>query len=285
MAAKLSVLLLYLRIFSPSNHLRQAIYAVSTAVALLSISSVSVFSFYCAPNAETTGWSPNMATVCSSANSFALTQSVLDSALNLTVLLLPVPSIMRLHLSLKRRLGIVFILMHGVFALVACSVAVFYRVGLWRAGAGPSALWWRTAALECGVVELSMTLVSGSLHACWGYIRSFKARQEAKSNASGSTLSYSREKSDPGDRRSRTRGTGGSSRTLRVEEIYKLSTVAEPKAAHTSISEATMAATELGEPRVSLERNRDTGISVQTEMTMWVELARAEQGARDSIVI
>jgi hypothetical protein len=195
LTAKGSILLLYLRIFNPSVQLRQCVAATLVITGIFAIPSLPLFSFYCAPNATTTTWAPSIANTCASANLWAAVLQVADAMINLVIFLLPLPSIFRLHLSMKRRLLLAFVLMHGVFALAASIVGAVYRVQLAKTPVDRvTALWFRSAAFTAFGVELSMTLVTGSMHACWGYLRSAHARYQSSKGSRGTSYYYDSER-------------------------------------------------------------------------------------------
>ena len=74
-------------------------------------------------------------------------------------------------MSLKKKLGVTFIFMHGVFALVGSVAGLYYRA---RLAQSANSLFYQTASMICLTVENDMTIVSSSMHPCATYLRKTK---------------------------------------------------------------------------------------------------------------
>ena len=106
------MLLLYLRLFTPRTSLRYLIYIGLAILFCAQCLEIPVWTYYCASHDGI--WDHSVTARCEGTASFGAILATLDAALNVYILILPIPSIMALHLSLKKRLGVVFILLHGV---------------------------------------------------------------------------------------------------------------------------------------------------------------------------
>ncbi|KAL9128016.1 MAG: hypothetical protein Q9217_003210 [Psora testacea] len=107
--AKSAIFLLYLRIFMVNNTMRYAIWFGLACTFVLYWINIPFESWNCAPRA---GQSWGLATVgktCADNIMFGLVQGVLSVALDLYIFVLPIPIVLGLHMTMKRRLAILSI--------------------------------------------------------------------------------------------------------------------------------------------------------------------------------
>ena len=100
--AKTSILLLYLRLFGPKRSTRYAIYIGLVFAFCLYWISIPLMAYYC-PRL----WCHNMWIL-------SLVQGPLNVALDLFILILPIPVVMRLQMSLPRRFAVLSVFLTGI---------------------------------------------------------------------------------------------------------------------------------------------------------------------------
>ena len=112
--AKVSLLLLYLRIFGPRKSTRYAIYAgLAFAVPLYSV-NIPIEAYYCAPSAGK-GWTVSeIGPKCWNSIVLGLVQGPLNVVLDLFLFVLPIPVVMGLQMSLGRRMAVLAVFFTGL---------------------------------------------------------------------------------------------------------------------------------------------------------------------------
>ena len=113
--AKASLLLLYLRIFGPKKSTRYWIYFGLAFTFCLYWINIPFDSYYCTPSPGGS-WDDRfvLGTKCQKTIILGLVQGSLSVALDVFILILPVPVVMTLKLSSKKRVGALAVLMTGV---------------------------------------------------------------------------------------------------------------------------------------------------------------------------
>ena len=112
---KLSILLLYLRIFSPRRCARNFIYTGMLVVFLCNLSVTILFPALCAPRKGENWLSSYMSDRCKNHTIDSLIASaVLNFATDIYILVIPLPIVWKLHLSTKKRIGLIFIFATGI---------------------------------------------------------------------------------------------------------------------------------------------------------------------------
>ena len=112
--AKLSLSLLYLRLFKTNKVLRWLIYlGVGTSLAVYG-STIVLAPTFCAPRAGKTWTSPETYTRCNGQETLAVVQAAYSVAFDLYLLFLPVPVIWNLQMPIRRRLGIIGVFTTGL---------------------------------------------------------------------------------------------------------------------------------------------------------------------------
>lgn len=128
---KISALMFFRRVFCARKGftlLNVWVLSWVTVVGLWTITYIILPPLQCGthPGAE---WTPSItAKYCGHAYGFLLSQSVTDLALEVLVLATPVPSIFKLHTTIRRRFGILFIFLTAFVGLGACIARVIIYV-------------------------------------------------------------------------------------------------------------------------------------------------------------
>ena len=153
---KASILVLYLRIFSPLWRVKLLIY-LGIAIILLTNATISIlFAALCTPrNGQLYTVQYNTSQCFENATNLTLASAIVNFISDLYLLLLPLPLVWNLQLTRKRRLGIIAIFMTGILytslisalkpakysfrACISSLVSIVIRA-LW--GHDPDYTWW-----------------------------------------------------------------------------------------------------------------------------------------------
>ena len=112
--AKVSLLLLYLRIFSPHKSTRYAIYISIAFAFCLYWVSIPIEAYYCAPSAGK-GWTlSEIGPKCWSAVILGLVQGPLNVLLDVFLFVLPIPVVIGLQMSFRRRMAVLAVFFTGL---------------------------------------------------------------------------------------------------------------------------------------------------------------------------
>ncbi|OTB04081.1 hypothetical protein M426DRAFT_321174 [Hypoxylon sp. CI-4A] len=171
---KLSLLLLYFRIFKPNPIIRNSIIFGMVIVTTMYTVWMFVFIFETAFN-DVTG------------SHLSWAQAAFNLATDVYIILLPISAVSRLHLSLKRKLCITAIFLTGISAIIMSILTLYWRVQY--NGQSPDATWTVTTRLSITVLEIDVgimcacmplfaPLVPGRAHfTSWTtYVRSMRGR-------------------------------------------------------------------------------------------------------------
>ena len=112
--AKASLLLLYLRIFGTKKIARYAIYfCLIFAFCQYSV-NIPVEAYYCAPSAGKAWTLSNLLPKCEQSLYLALVQGPLNLILDLVIFVLPIPVVMGLQMSLRKRVAVLAVFFTGL---------------------------------------------------------------------------------------------------------------------------------------------------------------------------
>ena len=112
--SKLSILLLYFRLFSPNARFRLFILGGILWTILISLTTFIVAGALCAPRRGETFGSLTSIKRCTDSQVWALIQGCMNMVLDIYILYLPIPVVWRLKLDRKKRLGVLGIFMTGL---------------------------------------------------------------------------------------------------------------------------------------------------------------------------
>ena len=119
---KLSILLLYLRIFINSRF-RQLCWAGVTFVSCMCVANTLVAIFACRPVAGF--YNSNIKATCINDVQFYWATAILNVVTDLYILVLPIPMVWRLQISFKRKLGIsAMFMLGGLYVLLKARFCV-----------------------------------------------------------------------------------------------------------------------------------------------------------------
>ncbi|KAL8652303.1 MAG: hypothetical protein Q9210_002761 [Variospora velana] len=159
--AKLSLLLLYYRLFARHRWIRYLVYFGIGSVAAMYTAGTIVYGYLCLPRPGQSWIEAGLSARCH--NQFIMISYVrgpFNLLSDLYLLLLPLPAVWQLHLPLRKKLGIAGIFLTGSFACIASIFGLYFRVLLYRS----SDLTWNLApVLATLVVELNIGTICASL--------------------------------------------------------------------------------------------------------------------------
>ena len=110
---RVSILCFYLRIF-PQRIFRRIVYTIMAGNIIYGTAFVLVSIFQCIPiQAAWTGWDGTVSAKCVDANALGWTSGALNIALDVIILVLPVPGLTKLVMSWEQKLHILLIFSLG----------------------------------------------------------------------------------------------------------------------------------------------------------------------------
>lgn len=110
---KLSLLLLYLRIFSPNRGTRYAIYLGIVVNVLFYAACTVIYGALCIPRHGRTWLETAQTARCRKTIHMDYPTGIFGVISDLYILILPMPTVFNLHLPIKKKIGIVAIFMTG----------------------------------------------------------------------------------------------------------------------------------------------------------------------------
>ncbi|KAI3395067.1 hypothetical protein diail_1824 [Diaporthe ilicicola] len=163
-AAKLSILFMYKRIFSVSPVFRRQVYLVVTIVSMYWVAIVLADIFNCIPFKYSWISSMSPAPYCFNFNLFWFSTGIIETVLDVVIISLPVSMVAKLHLSVKKRIGIGGVFLLGAFGIVTGAIRVWsaYLPGQRSPSWGESEVW---SSIHAGVC-----IICACLPVCWPLI-------------------------------------------------------------------------------------------------------------------
>ncbi|KAA8643818.1 uncharacterized protein ATNIH1004_010593 [Aspergillus tanneri] len=190
--AKLSILLLYLKIFAPIR--RSKTYIAIHALAYLNLLYYTAYTIIviaaCIPRTKI--WDPTTPGHCLDINAVILSNTIINSISDVSLLLLPIASIWRLQLNTWKKLGISGLFVTGLFACFASIMRLV--IGVQKRNTKDMTYDWFPEFLWTSA-EISSAIIAGSLPAVPAFFRYFSRKlskaikrnsRHNQSNTSGS---------------------------------------------------------------------------------------------------
>lgn len=112
--AKSSLLLLYLRIFGLEKAVRNTVYFTLAFIFGLYWVSIPITGYYCAPSPGNEWSIASVGKRCTKATIVGLVQGPLNVAVDLLIISLPVPVVLRLQLSWRNRVAVLVLFLTGI---------------------------------------------------------------------------------------------------------------------------------------------------------------------------
>ena len=112
--AKTSLLLLYLRIFGPNKSTRYAIYCGLVLAFCLYWVNIPITAYYCGPRPGKPWSIPEIGLKCRKSIILGVTQGSLNVVLDIFIFVLPIPVVMGLQMSSRRRIAVLAVFLTGI---------------------------------------------------------------------------------------------------------------------------------------------------------------------------
>ena len=112
--AKASILLLYLRLFAPKNQFRYTVWCMMGFMFVLYFCYIAVNAGLCAPRPGQSWLFPGVLQKCQRQETYAIIQGACNVAIDILILAMPVPVIMRLRMKKGRKIWILAVFGTGV---------------------------------------------------------------------------------------------------------------------------------------------------------------------------
>ncbi|PMD58647.1 uncharacterized protein K444DRAFT_724157, partial [Hyaloscypha bicolor E] len=151
--AKISVLLLYLRIFM-APWFRFTVWATIICVATSATITTLMAIFQCIPIQSI--WNPALPKTCIDVNTFSIATSAVNTALDVVIIMIPLPELNTLNLHWKQKIGVFGVFLTGGFATATSITRLFFLVNFETS---------RDATLIWSIFELNISLICASLPA------------------------------------------------------------------------------------------------------------------------
>ncbi|KAG6362551.1 hypothetical protein INS49_007643 [Diaporthe citri] len=130
MAIKMSIILLYVRVFSTANTaFRRCIFAAEFLTMALSVTFIVVILAACQPlQFFWTQYDGVSEGTCISTSSFFVAFSIFNVSVDVFLLVLPIPMVLKLHMSVRKKLIVCALTMLGTFACAAGLIRIYYMM-------------------------------------------------------------------------------------------------------------------------------------------------------------
>ncbi|KAI9833366.1 MAG: hypothetical protein M1826_007464 [Phylliscum demangeonii] len=198
---KLSILLLYQRLFSSSKKMMIAIYLTAFFVFGYNIAGFFTTVFRCTPRAK--AWDLRITTgACHNHDWLLIFFGVLNVITDFAVLILPLPIVWSLHLPRRQKLALMALFMTGAFACIVSIVKLRVYIAIYHAR---DFTWVLVSSASWDVVEVNVGIVC----ACMACLRPLLQ----KVVPGGYSLSRSRQSKNALDRSTSPAGTATASAT------------------------------------------------------------------------
>ncbi|KAL9004485.1 MAG: hypothetical protein Q9188_002687 [Gyalolechia gomerana] len=156
--AKLSILILFYRVFGVNQRFRWAVYTVTAMWTMYTIANTLLIIFACTPVHK--AWHPLTEGRCMSLVNIAVAGGYFNIITDFLILFMPVPMVWSLHLPEKMKLAVV-----GIFATAtfACVTAIIRQVEIVKAQPNTDATWLNSNSLLWLTIELNTGIICGCM--------------------------------------------------------------------------------------------------------------------------
>ncbi|KAH8674339.1 hypothetical protein BX600DRAFT_457448 [Xylariales sp. PMI_506] len=185
---KVSILLLYLRIF-PDRQFRKHCFILMIIMGLFCLAFVITLLTYCVPFDYTwMRWDNENTGKCINMNAQTYTCAALNIILDLVIFFLPIPQLAKLDLSKKKKAGIIFTFLVGIFVTICSMIRLKSLIG-WQTSTNPTMEYaplaiWSLIELDVGVICACMPGMAGLFRKIKKRGTDYYARSKTSNNAS-----------------------------------------------------------------------------------------------------
>ncbi|KAH8199217.1 hypothetical protein TruAng_006623 [Truncatella angustata] len=170
---KVSILLLYLRIF-PDKLFRKQVYVLMGLMAAFCVVFVVTLLTYCVPFDYTwMRWDNQNTGTCINMNAQTYVCAALNIALDLIIFFIPIPQLAKLDLTLKKKAGIILTFCVGLFVTICSMIRLRALIG-WTESTNQT---WDFAKLAVwSLIELDVGVICACMPGMAGLFRRLKKR-------------------------------------------------------------------------------------------------------------
>lgn len=170
---KISILIFYQRIFSLDRRMRILIYLGAGYSLLGNFVSTILHGAFCVPrNRESIAESFQSPSCAKTVRNMGPTASTLNLIGDIYILLLPIPSILKLQLPKRRNIALVLIFLGGLGACAASLVALLFRV---KFNPGQHRIFWDSRTGFALFIEMNIGIICASMPACAAFFNQFNS--------------------------------------------------------------------------------------------------------------
>ncbi|KAL2045118.1 hypothetical protein ABVK25_012223 [Lepraria finkii] len=166
--AKSSILLLYLRLFAPKKWLKYTIWSTIAFMFALYFCYIAVNAGLCAPKPGQTWLFSGVLQKCEKQETYAIIQGAVNVAVDLLILILPIPVVLKLRMQRGRKIGILAVFGTGAIALVCSIISLVYRIKL---NGNQDSFWLGAVVFIAIIIEVSITIICSCAPAIFSLAR------------------------------------------------------------------------------------------------------------------
>lgn len=115
---KLSLFLLYRRLFSPNRNTKRLIYYGIIVSLATYWTFIPLETYYCTPRGNQQWNAIEVSEKCSKIRPYTIVQGAINVLLDVYILYLPIPVVWKLQLSTPQKAGVLFVFMHGIMSVI-----------------------------------------------------------------------------------------------------------------------------------------------------------------------
>ncbi|KAL3458989.1 hypothetical protein BJX64DRAFT_208496 [Aspergillus heterothallicus] len=167
--AKLAIIMLYYRLLNPLRPYRWLLWFIAIIITSYTIALVCALVFACNPIER--AWNAAIAGSCIFRPAVYLATAITNTVSDVVLLVLPIPAVLRLHLRMVQKIGVICIFGVGCLTIVT---SVLRLATLWPLVAGPDPTYKLGLASVFINIEANFIIICG----CLPYLRQF-LRQHA----------------------------------------------------------------------------------------------------------
>ncbi|KAF2704336.1 hypothetical protein K504DRAFT_442482 [Pleomassaria siparia CBS 279.74] len=164
LCAKMAVFTLYLRLFGTTRWMRWCCWVGIGASILVHGSTIPLCAIYTFPHGDEE-WNLLLSLKGTKMGIQSIVAASYNVASDLYLLALPMPVIMSLHLSKKKKYGLVGVFMTGIIGTAATVLGLYFRIYL-HTEKGGDATWIAAATYLTVCVELFLAIIVSCIPAC-----------------------------------------------------------------------------------------------------------------------
>ncbi|MCJ1389993.1 hypothetical protein MMC18_002851 [Xylographa bjoerkii] len=262
---KISILMLYFRLFKVVGIVRWLIYGTIVYIALYTIVGDLITIFACRPLNKL--WDGLPYGMCLSTAAVGLALASLQITADMFVLAIPVPVILGLQLPLKQKLGVMSIFGAGIFVTIASCIRLACLVqslndpanALDATTSTVSFAIWTVVEMYLAIIVSCMSTVKPFIYKVRPWVREISTRHSQYSKPSN-TL----EKQLSPPRKSGGHSFSDNSDTIRVENSFEVEHEDVERKRESGISYPNLSRVDIPDPYLELRRSRNWGSGISS---------------------